>query len=102
MEVKVNTTILIDGLEETPLNELSTDSNEKNIEEIKKAKVKYSSLRCTETTKNKINALVSTNDFENIEDCLKHMLAAYEATMSNEKIQEYEIIQKILERKSNK
>ncbi|MGM0183379.1 hypothetical protein IGK74_002344 [Enterococcus sp. AZ150] len=68
----------------------------------KKAKVKYSSLRCTETTKNKINALVSTNDFENIEDCLKHMLAAYEATMSNEKIQEYEIIQKILERKSNK
>lgn len=67
MEVKVNTTILIDGLEETPLNELSTESNEKNIE-----------------------------------DCLKHMLAAYEATMSNEKIQEYEIIQKILERKSNK
>lgn len=75
---------------------------EKSNEQNNKPKVKYSSLRCTETTKNKINALVSTNDFENIEDCLQNMLTVYETTMSNEKIQEYKIIQKVLERKSNK
>ena len=64
-------------------------------------KIKYSSLRCTNTTKNKVNALVSINDFENIEDCLVHLLSVFEATLSQEKLQEYEIVQRILDRKTS-
>lgn len=62
-------------------------------------KQKPTSLRCSVDLKNKVNAIVSSGNFSNIEDALQEIVRVYETTMTQEKLKEYEIIKNILDRK---
>lgn len=76
---------------------VASDSNKQNSEnDLRK---KATSLRCSVDLKNKVNSIVSSNNFSNIEEALQEIIRVYETTMSQEKLKEYEIIKKILDRK---
>lgn len=66
----------------------------------KRKETKYSSFRCSVDTKNKVNAIVSVEDFNTIEEALQQLIRSYERTMTNDKLQEYELVRNILDRKS--
>lgn len=77
-------------------------SESQMLSKIKKKSEKTTTIRCSVTTSNRINAIVTSFGMDSVNELLEKLLENYESTLTNDKKRELKTLLEVYNRKNNK
>jgi len=78
------------------------NTERKSIKKRKKTVEKSTTIRCSTTTSNRLNAIVTSFGLDSVNELLESLLDNYEATLSSDERRELKTLVEVYNRKNNK